>query len=559
MKILSARVENFGSYKELDIDFTNQGLTLVSGPTGSGKSTLCDIIPWILFGRTAKDGAVDEIRPWNCVDMTYGEILIRLNTGAIRVARTRNPNDLCFAIGPILPWSRGKDLNDTQKLINNLLGIDLESYLLSSYFHEFSSISHFFTTTAKNRRQITEQIVDLSLAKKLQESASEYKKKLNQEVTKLTGDLVSLDAILKDTELNSTKIVKMQDSWNLNQVHRIIKVNEAIETFEADKKKRLDTILVSYTKEQMDLLHEKTSLELSVLPVEVLKHIELGLQHRKEALKDTTCPTCGTHLDNSARMVLMKQEAQFTRDVQQNDLLQIQLVKINKKIALHETTLQPRLDQENNRQNDTLEHLEQLQTENNPYTYQLWELYKRTDKLVYELAELQQDLNLANEELSDLKLLTKVVDDFRAALITNTLQQVEANTNNLLAKHFDAEIKVKFSAEDADKVEVEVYKDGNLASFTQLSKGQRQLLKLTFAVSIMKATSDLRGVSLNTLFFDEATEGLDETMKLKAYGLFQDLATNHESVFVVEHSPGLKELFTNQVNITLVDGQSKIT
>jgi len=59
VKILSCVLENFASYERLEFDFSPQGLTLIEGPTGSGKSTLCDAIPWILFGRTAKDGALD--------------------------------------------------------------------------------------------------------------------------------------------------------------------------------------------------------------------------------------------------------------------------------------------------------------------------------------------------------------------------------------------------------------------------------------------------------------------------------------------------------------------
>jgi ABC-type lipoprotein export system ATPase subunit len=97
-------VTNFGSYKHLEFDFNSNGLTLISGPTGSGKSTLCDIVPWILFGRTSKGGAVDEVRSWDAEEATTGTLMLH----GISITRSRKPNDLT------IDGRRGKDLNDTQ-------------------------------------------------------------------------------------------------------------------------------------------------------------------------------------------------------------------------------------------------------------------------------------------------------------------------------------------------------------------------------------------------------------------------------------------------------------
>src|SRR5271166_6085820 len=154
MKILSCYVSDFASYEELHFNFQKQGLTLIQGPTGSGKSTLCDIIPWTLFGRTAKDGAVDEILKWNSTEPAYGNLTLEVRGEKIAVTRARGKNakdnDLILWVDDKL--IRGKDLNDTQKLINTKLGMDLQLYLASAYFHEFSQTAGFFTATAKNRR-----------------------------------------------------------------------------------------------------------------------------------------------------------------------------------------------------------------------------------------------------------------------------------------------------------------------------------------------------------------------------------------------------------------------
>ena len=69
MKLLKASVVNFGSYSKLDFDFNNQGLTLIQGSTGSGKSTLQDIAIWTVLGITAKDGNADDVRNWNNLNL----------------------------------------------------------------------------------------------------------------------------------------------------------------------------------------------------------------------------------------------------------------------------------------------------------------------------------------------------------------------------------------------------------------------------------------------------------------------------------------------------------
>src|ERR1700733_2695413 len=90
MKILSASVQNFASYKKLDFEFDGQGLALVAGPTGSGKSTLCDVVPWVLFGRTSKGGTVDEVLSWPGDEITSGVITIDDRSGRpFSITRTR--------------------------------------------------------------------------------------------------------------------------------------------------------------------------------------------------------------------------------------------------------------------------------------------------------------------------------------------------------------------------------------------------------------------------------------------------------------------------------------
>jgi len=550
MKILSAKATNFGSYKELDFKFENQGLTLISGPTGSGKSTLCDLIPWVLFGRTAKNGAVDEVISWGSTGGTKGRIVF--DNGLI-IERSRNPNDLWFNSGSsnVSGIYRGKDLSDSQRIINNLLGFDLELYLSGSYFHEFSQTAQFFTTTAKNRRLITEQLADLSLPTQLTASSAEYRKELKSAIETFTLDLneTSTTLAVKQDELKRTAV--KVTNWNLDKDKKINTLQEKNRDFEENQKATFTKINVAINAN----LFELKALATKVYDEEYFTRQINSLDKAITKLDEEVCITCGSSKHNTKKVILVRdrqkllEELSVLRSEQKHDIV------LYNQLTKTVSNLQEQLSLEKNRENTYLDQITQLSNETSPYDIET--IKTQVSDLSIILVGLKQDLNYYKTELSDLELLGDVLADFRGLLVKSTIKDLEKNTNKLLVNHFDSEIQVNFEI-DTDKLEVTILKDSNLASFTQLSKGQRCLLKLCFGVSVMEAVANHHSVDFTTLFFDEALDGLSEPLKEKAFGLFSLLETKYENIFVVDHSESLKACFNNRIDVTLVDGESQI-
>ena len=476
MRVISAEVHNFASYKHLIFNF-NKGLTLIQGANGAGKSTLCDIIPWILFGVTAKGGKVDEIRSWNSEGNTSGTI--RFDSG-LSITRTRSPNDLYYR----LPTSydldsntyndasrlRGKDLGDTQKLINNLIKVDIDLYLSGAYFHEFSQTAQFFTATPKIRRQTCEQLVDLSLPIKLQDKIGLENKEINRKIQDLQQDLndnknkISMLERLQISENNKAK------EWDTNQELSISQLKQSYDRYEVS---------------------------------------------RIQAAKDNKCRECGTVLGHTAEK--------------------------------HNTSPNPYTTQ-----------LELFIGRKNPHTGTVKDYTNEINTLKDRLYAANTVLDLCMQERSDLETLSEVTASFRSELVKNTISFIENQTNELLSKYFDNEVNIELQVIENDKLDVIINKDGNIASFTQLSKGQRQLLKLCFGVSVMKTVSNHHGVDFNCIFFDESLDGLSDIMKTKAFHLFESLQLSHDSVYIVDHSEGLKVLFENQLTVELKNGNSEL-
>lgn len=473
LRILSIHLRNFGSYKSLDFNYESNGLTLIQGSTGSGKSTLCDAIPWVLFGKTAKGGAVDEVRSWTNEASTEGIVHIYTNGEYYGVKRVRgkgnNGNDL-YIFDTTEPYIRGKDLNDTQKIINNLLGMDYELYLSGAYFHEFSQSAQFFTTTAKNRRLICEQLVDLSLAKKLQLAVSESSKTTGKDKDKAISSLATLT-----TNINLLK--------NMEQKERFKR-----DDWEKAQKLKLDNTIASYE----------------------------SFEKNRSKIISKKCNSCGTVLQEPKTII-------------------------------------------DDSPNPYAERLAALHDDKNPHTGTAKDFSNEIEKYSSLIKAEEDSLQTINIKLSDLEQLSEVTDVFRSTLVKTTIVYIEENTNKMLSDFFDAEIRVTLEPSDADKLEVEIYKDGNVASFTQLSKGQRQLLKLTFGLSVMKAVGNHHGIRFNQIFLDEVLTGMDDNLKNKAFKLLEKEATEYDSIYVVEHSNEFKELFINKLTVELINGISTIS
>ncbi len=530
MKILSVSLKNFASYKELDFTFDDRGLTLIHGSTGSGKSTLADAIPWVLFGTTAKGGPVSDVLSWSGEGATVGTTVIEVAGVTVEIARIRGKTNDLFYSSNYTDNVRGKDIPDTQKLINNLLGLTPELYLSAAYYHEFSQTAQFFTTTAKNRRTITEQLVDLSLPKKLQEKVSEQLKANKQELAYIENELKFSDTAIKKLNDDIKFYEKQSKEWSKAIIAKETQIRTQVTNFE-----------IRHNSDVTELNKELLSLKIIVNNETYLKDLQYHIPP-----DSIPCKECGVPKPNPERELILttiSEQKEHQREYKEYERERNRILK--------------EIDKLSHQVNPYKEQLSSLDREN-PHTYSIVRFEDELkDELMSEDLFLDQQAELLIHK-TDLEVLEESVATFRSILIKNTILDLEDNTNRLLNKHFDGEIRIELTVEDNDKLEVSITKDGNIANFTQLSKGQRCMLKLTFAIAVMKAVQNHHGISLNQLWFDESLDGLDDNNKLKAVHMLEQLSLGFGSIYLVEHSETVKALVDNKIEVELVNGQSQI-
>lgn len=613
MKLLTAHGKNFQSYASVDFDYSNLGPALVAGPTKSGKSTLLDLPCWVLFGTTSKESAADDIRSWFSDEPTLGVAHVLLKDGrTVEVTRLRGKrsaqNDLYYKfneqdvdVAPI----RGKDAADTQKQVEALLGVSGQLYTNAAYIHQFSKQDTFFVAQAKYRREIVESIRDLREPVRFAEKCAEEKKKIKGllilqegELARVSGKSGALVAQVQSLHSQmeraaATRALAMEelqaqaDSFEQNQNARLMtlvsqleeldRMTEPTESFEPRLQSTGDQI-----RKAEKLVAEAHEIRAQLSSANTTLSSLTSQLSRFNQLKDV-CPTCLGPSDNDhakkhkkdlgdriqeagAQVIkLEKDYAVKSQVITQLAALKQSHIDITRKQAENQRlldkfdSLKTQAVLIRDEKSSHLVKLEQLRAQKDPYESQITDTEKKIRALELEIEKRKADLDSLRVRLSAAEWLYDASFQAKAQMLIGAVRRLQDRTNEVLESYFDGALRVDMKIDDGDKVEVTIQNDGYDCPFKQLSGGERCMLKLAFNVAYMEAAQDCAGVHVDTIMLDEALNGLDADLKVKAYGLVEHLAERHASVMVIEHSEEFKQMFPRTFLITKEASQSAVS
>lgn len=539
MKISALHAQNFASYKTLSMSFVDGGLTLLSGPTGGGKSTIPDMIYWGLFGETSKGVNVDAIRSWASDRET--SVTVYLDT--VTISRKRGlKNDLCFwpVDGEV---TRGKDLNDTQRLINQYLGLTAEDYANSAYLHEFSPAASFFTAKAKDRHELLESIADLSYVITLKDRADARRRLIRSTLAKVENRSIETETALNQLTSYIQGHKAHMKEWEHQQALNIKEL-----TVKCDNFKQLEASRIASIQTKIDVWGNRRNAALNAL-VSKIEDLESNLVPADQT--SLKCDKCGSVSKKAQQAKIAHASAISAIDGYKEriaDMLEQENPYVRElERAKHDTS------------NPYIEQLEKEKMSKNPHSEMLDILTKKYAKAKTDDIKSKKDVASTRSSIVDLETIVELCAQVRIDLLNRSVLTLEQETNRILETYFDAVLRVDFDLIQGDILHCGLSKDGNNCDYKQLSKGQRGLLKLAFSAAVMKATADKTGVHCDLLSFDESLDGLDADLKVKAFSLFQELQARHSTVLVIDHSSELQTLFNSRYLINLENGHSEIT
>lgn len=193
------------SYSSLNLDFSDWDVVCLSGRNGSGKSSLLDAMTWALWEK-ARTNDSDQLIRLGEKEMSV-KFTFRLEENVYQILRMRQKNEkggqsileLQVLNENSFSSLTGKGIRDTQKKINEIMRMDYQTFINSSFILQ-GRVDEFTTKTPIERKKILSEILGLDIYDKLQDLAKKQRDQLQNEILILDEELKYLNESLLEKE-----------------------------------------------------------------------------------------------------------------------------------------------------------------------------------------------------------------------------------------------------------------------------------------------------------------------------------------------------------------------
>lgn len=173
MKLLTLQISNFISIRKATINFDelNDGVFLISGPTGSGKSSMLDAIHWVLFGKTLSSNraaVAKEIRSSYAPKTEDTVVSLTFNQDKVdyKVVRTlkKDGGTSVQLYCPGIIYDKVKEANEQ---LEKIIGLTVKQFD-QMVMLEQGNFSKFLLADSRTRAEILRDIFDTQLFKEIE-------------------------------------------------------------------------------------------------------------------------------------------------------------------------------------------------------------------------------------------------------------------------------------------------------------------------------------------------------------------------------------------------------
>ena len=357
MKILNLRFKNLNSlYGEWEIDFTapeyiSDGIFAVTGPTGSGKSTILDAICLALYGRTPRLKSVNNSSN-EIMSRQTGECLAEVTfetmSGEYRCqwsqqrARKKADGKLQGAKHEISNAATGDVIaskkREVDKKVEEATGMDFDRFTRSMMLAQ-GGFAAFLQATADERAPILEQMtgteIYTNISKKTHEKRSEERSKLEllkaetsgistlteEEESVLAKDLAEKESKEKKISKDDAKTEK-SIQWLKGIVvltDELLEINEEsersakqLDAFKPDREKlqkavKATEIAIEHVALQSTRDAQEKDKKALVESEEKLPELEKNKEKKDAALKDAEASLVTEKASQTEEQILIKQ------------------------------------------------------------------------------------------------------------------------------------------------------------------------------------------------------------------------------------------------------------
>jgi DNA repair exonuclease SbcCD ATPase subunit len=516
MRINKVKYQNFYSARNITVDFSQyNGLTIIDGKNGAGKSVLFEAVVWGITGRTIRKSTEEAMVNFAAKRECKVEVWIGDD---VYIKRSRKPSSLMFKVGD--EWLTKEDARATQKAIDTHLNTNYKVLMASMVFGQHSEID-FLGATTDDKRIIIRNFLNLEDIFVIRDRIKAFKSDYSTEKKSIDSVLSEIEGQSKDL---GAKIEALGDIPEIPDISLEEILAREKEKEECEKNIKAPFNRVSYINSMI------TSKEKDL----------------KDLLENKACKSCGQSIQDSIledhKMELENSLSGFRIGLK----IQEDLQKKNEE-ALEKINI-PISSKEYAALTDKIRDAESLSI----YKHQLQELDIRKEELgVKKLSAIEnyEVMRFWEKAFSELGLIRYV--------IKNVLSFFNDKCNTYLYHLGAGKYFIKFD----DQLKEEIWTNKNKISYISLSGGEKRKLNLAVMLGLqdlLQLTSKGRS---NLLFFDEIGENLDAEGLYGLYILLQQIKKEGKTIFLITHNDHFKSLLhcDHKMSVKNINGITKIT
>ena len=499
MIIKDIKITNFKSlYGENYFNFMDlEGLIKLSGPIGTGKTSLAEAILYGLYG-TVKGQNNTSLVAWNTQECEVEMNIISKNK---EVHIKRNIKE------PLLIEINGKTLSasskrNTQEILEEEI-FDVPKLAVTRMC--IISFNAFSKSLANMNPADTKQFLDDIFGFKL---FTDYNNEVVIERKNQINESTKLNAIYTETE-NQIKRLKEKKE----QQEREIKLS--IDT------KALDAERAGYVTEGKEQKEKRSNLEderdekikeinkeIKEIERKITEASTLGKQEQKyyTTFKSGICPTCGSKIDESH---IEKHKTAMYEYAKQVDEFKKEKDTLKSKIDDIEDEYAPKIKKINTKIKELVDKINKIDSDIRIFENNLKVVNSNYDELIQEhetkLIDIKEKIDHNDIEIGEWNEMNEL---FTKTLRYNLLDTLIPHINKSIQYYIqklDQPYKVEYDQEFKCHVYVDTFEKE--ISYSNLSTGQKKTLDIAIIFGILQ--NIIANVNFNVIFLDELFSNMD--------------------------------------------------
>lgn len=547
MHIHNIKITNFRSaYGEHYFDFDSlSGLVKLSGPVGSGKTTLGEAILCGLYGRV-KDHSNPNLVSWGT---DTWEIEMNITSKGREIHLIRNPKkqlDVTIDNKPLVATGK-KDMQTILEEFYDVPKLAIEKMCVIS-FNQFNSLAAMTPFETKSF------LDDVFGFKTFTNYNDEVLQERREQITKNT----ELNAVLKDTQSQIQYLREKQQNQQ-QELSNTVDItglderrNKLIEEGKAERTK-LDNIIKKIKDTQTEKQQKISEITIKKSEMATLGRIE---KENYNKFKDGECPTCGNKIDQTKINEYKSNMDKYATEWRKYNEEEIKIGKEYDELIAGYNTERSEVEQKITKLKADIN---EIDNKVNTYNNNLKLIEENYTDIINEYIEkenqLLKDINTCDIEIGE---WNEMNDLFTKTLRYKLLDSLIPHINNGI-QYYINKLELRFRVYFDQEFKPHVFSDNieGEISYKDLSTGQRKSLDIAIIFGVLQ--NIITNVNFNVFFLDELMSNMDTDLRNILLGVLTETLGSDKTVFVINHAEMSDDFFNHKIRVSSKSKKVKLS